>query len=309
MLITGLILLSAWRIVSPPQELLVISEAQIEERIRVWEIKSRLRASAQERQSIVGRLVEDQVLVQEALSRGYAQIPPVQQRLHDLATQLASSRHGDINSILETLTPQALESDTTIHAHLIRAVENSFNNNLKTLPPSVDDIEGHYQQHLQEFTLAPQRSLYHVFISGEGEIDKNRLGRVRNQLNNPETSVAEAYLLGDNFLNGYRFERITSERLKNIFGEDFANVAFSLPIKAWSAAIPSAYGWHFVWVDKAESARVQPLAEVKEEVVESIRRQRYQEVRLEAIRKLARGYQLVLPVPYEQPKQLMVEEV
>lgn len=86
-----------------------------------------------------------------------------------------------------------------------------------------------------------------------------------------------------------------ADQLAGIFGQAFARSLFTLEPGAWQGPIASGYGWHVVWVDALQPARIPAFEEVEPQV----EREWIAERRAENKRKLyeaIRGrYRVILP--------------
>jgi hypothetical protein len=56
------------------------------------------------------------------------------------------------------------------------------------------------------------------------------------------------------------------DRLDNAFGREFADSLDELPVGEWSGPVRSGYGWHLVFVERKEEARVPDFEEIREYV-------------------------------------------
>jgi peptidyl-prolyl cis-trans isomerase C len=72
--------------------------------------------------------------------------------------------------------------------------------------------------------------------------------------------------MGDAFMFGQQHGQMTKYEASRLFGEDFADQLFTLPVGDWQGPVVSGYGLHLVRiVNKIEAERPE-LAEVRDRV-------------------------------------------
>lgn len=84
------------------------------------------------------------------------------------------------------------------------------------------------------------------------------------------TSIAEQYQAGDPGRN----DNFTMQISYGTVADDFEREVFSLPVGAISEPIETPYGFFVVRVDDVTMERVQPLDQIREQVVASVRKQK-----------------------------------
>ena len=71
---------------------------------------------------------------------------------------------------------------------------------------------------------------------------------------------------GDPFMFGQQHEHLTEHGVSRLFGQQFAEKIFELPVGAWQGPVVSGYGLHLVYVDAKSEAKASTLDEVRDKV-------------------------------------------
>ncbi len=300
MLTIGLLFFLAKNWHSDKDRLIIINNGLIDERIRLWEIRNGVTSNASQQQAIVEQLIQDQVLVQEALSMGFDQLATVQARLKQLSEPLTAGYDGPAaQRIRESLTEQALNADTTIHNYLINGLEKQLKASIAVESPSEQAIQQYFQENSTRFSHPPRRSLYQVFNAAD--TTPVELEQRVQQLKSEKLHPKEAYKIGEPSINGYQFVQISEQQLADKLGKAFAERAFKARLGEWSAPISSAHGLHIIWVDEELPAQPQNLNRVRDRIVQLLARDDYEQQRLASIRRISEKYRVLLPEPYLTP--------
>jgi peptidyl-prolyl cis-trans isomerase C len=92
----------------------------------------------------------------------------------------------------------------------------------------------------------------------------------------------------------YYAERAPDQVTKE-FGPDFAKAVFALEPGAWQGPIQSGYGWHLVFVDAIEPARVPAFEAVEPDVKSAWLDQKQREIKTLAFQAMRARYSVVVP--------------
>jgi hypothetical protein len=226
----------------------------------------------------------DQVLLDEALARGYERSDPIARRR---LQRNARFLHPDDPRADEALLEEALalglqRSDLVVRRRLIQK--------MKLLAWSGADADLPGEPELRAaFALQPGRwreparvRISHVYLSRDARgPDLEHDARALKPLlegRSPEQAAA----LGDPFLLGVRLPALSEAELAARLGGELARAALDAQPGCWSGPFHSAYGAHWIWVHERRAARALEFEEARPALRGQLRRER----REEALRRL-----------------------
>jgi hypothetical protein len=170
------------------------------------------------------------------------------------------------------LFEQALEmrlhlDDEVVKRRLIQMMEQRLLANYPPSPPTAEDVEAAFESRKSELQHPPLYSFEHIFF---GTDQAAKMRSVIAKISDEKLDIQAARTLGAPFLQGHRFLRQTPEQLARNFGRHFVE-ALAIekePAKlGWLGPIPSAYGFHYIWLKDFEPAREAELHEVKQQLL------------------------------------------
>jgi hypothetical protein len=208
--------------------------------------------SAAEKQALIDNLVDDEVLVREALNMGIDRGDPILRR------RLIQK----MGFLMEGFNPVSEPTEAELRVYL--------------------------ERHPERFVEEERISLVHVFLQSDGSADsaETDVDRVLAEL----SRGADPGRLGDPFVHGTRFIQRSRKDLAGKFGEGFAHRVMSLPEGVWSGPVRSSYGIHLVLVTERFEAKEPTLDEVRPLAVQQMKLQRQKDTRRSAIRRLRDRY-------------------
>ena len=164
--------------------------------------------------------------------------------------------------------------------------------------PSEAELEAFYRQH-QDRYLAPARASFsHVYFSPDQSAAPSAELRASKVLPTLSSGTVRAPQLGDRFSDRYDYAALSPADVARLFGESaFANAVFKAPPGRWAGPFPSGLGWHLIYVNAREAARVRPLAEIHAEVLADFQDDARRRNNAEALATLKRKYTIVLGAP------------
>jgi hypothetical protein len=277
---------------------------------RLAQLEGDLRRSADvplDRDALLERAIEEEVLYREALARGRDD-QSIQYRLSEkmrfLADEEKDEDGADRPTIDGDLYREALALGLDCEDPLVRGIlVHKMRLLLKRTSgvPSPDDAElrAYLEQHRDRYLQPARVTFDHVFLArarGEGPIDAEA-GRLLAQLRSRPNPLAGSVRLGDPFPLGSHLRAQSAQSLARTFGSEFAAAVFALEPETWSP-VRSAYGIHLVRVARREPARMPELNAVRSRVRAQLMEER-QQARLEdEIRALRAKYAVRLePAP------------
>ena len=194
-------------------ERIVISKAQINHLVTLWEKKRQRPPTQIELEGMIQQQIREEVMVREALAMG-----------------------------LE-------KNDSIIRRRLAQKIEFITSDLAALAEPSEADLSNYLSTHSDEFTLPARLDFVQVYINPEKH-EANTQEYINNLLN--ELSQAgensDITTLGDSLMLEQQHEQVTEHDVTRLFGKEFASKLFTLPIGNWQGPIQSGYGMHLVYI-------------------------------------------------------------
>jgi len=250
--------------------------------------------------ALVRDAIDDEVLYREALAAGVGERDPAtRERLVRLGGFLGEDGARGREALERQARGLGLErSDVVIRRHLVEMMR------LAAARPSPSDVPGEAElhawldAHASDFTQPATIRLTHVYLSEEAH-GATAEADARHLLDELRTGVGPdaAETRGDPFIWGMRVGPTTPADLDRIFGDGFARALAGVPTGTWAGPVRSSYGFHLVWIEEHVPARRPSLAEVRNQVVLRVLRERGAERAAERIRLLRARYEVELERP------------
>ena len=249
-------------------------------------------------------LAEQEMLFLEAKKSGFDKVDSVILRLANIAEflQLANAEQSLDEKYQAALAMNLDETDIIVRRQMISIYQAALRNSVPSEIPSDQVIKDWYQQHSASFIDAPKYAFSHVYLSvdqthSDGAVGSNLLRKLRSELSsniNSETNISAAIALGDVFYGGHHFNLQSQHSIAKRFGQSFAEQLENLSLQQWSESMSSAFGQHFVWLHEKRNARLKPLAEVKQQIINTLNREAKQRHYNETLNKLKKNYRLII---------------
>ncbi len=133
-----------------------------------------------------------------------------------------------------------------------------------TSEPDDETLSAYLAQNRERFRVASRVSFDQVYVSpdlrGDGTDADARALLVELRRG------ADASEAGDRLLLPRHQAGVSSDRVSQLFGGDFAETLESLPVGRWEGPVTSGFGLHLVYVEQREPARDPPLDEIRARV-------------------------------------------
>jgi hypothetical protein len=252
-----------------------------------------LTPSAADEAALLARVVEEEVLVREALARGLDRHDKsIRFRLVQKMEFLAGGERDE-----EALHRQALEldlgrDDVVIRRILVHKMRLLLQIAAEAGEPTDAELQAYLEAHRDQYTHPARVTLWHVFLSAQARgpaLDADA-ARVLRTLRERAVPAAQADAHGDRFPLGHRFLRESPPGLEKVFGPAFAAAVFAVAPGQWSGPLRSAYGAHLVWVDALEPATLPALAAVRSQVATALRSERREAAFQAELQRLRAAY-------------------
>lgn len=224
-------------------------------------------------QAAIQNEIEDEMLYRQALRNGLDKSNPA---IKKHLIQIARFVENNTSLSDEDLYRKALElkldqSDPVVRRALIgnmKMIVQKVPNSKDVRKMSIEEIQSYYERYPDKFKQSEQYSLKHIYFSRDKRGSKAQADAKKQLalLQNSKTQSFEQKNPGDLFLRGEQFRAASPAMLQNYFGANFAKQISRLEIKKWQGPVPSAYGWHLLWIDEKIPERRAELLEVLNQV-------------------------------------------
>jgi peptidyl-prolyl cis-trans isomerase C len=158
--------------------------------------------------------------------------------------------------------------DSVIRRRLAQKLEFLSQDLISPQPPTDDELQGYFAEHLERYQAPDVVTMTHVFIDPDLRGDQTLVDAetIKVELQSLKESPNDAQAYGDSFmLQSYYPERSEAELLK-LFGSGFAASVFELEPGQWHGPVLSGYGTHLVYVHDHQKSAPPEFVDVEEQV-------------------------------------------
>jgi len=133
--------------------------------------------------------------------------------------------------------------------------------------PSRAVLEKTYQDNIERFSLAEMRSFSHIYISPDrkNEALSDYVEEIKGQLKGqgqPRSQQEDWHALGDPFMLQRGYKNLSRNGVRRLFGTEFAQALFETDTDSWQGPIDSAFGRHFVYIDRVSPGKTPAFDDV-----------------------------------------------
>jgi peptidyl-prolyl cis-trans isomerase C len=161
--------------------------------------------------------------------------------------------------------------------------------------PGDTELRVWFAQNSGRFALPPRASFRHLYFSFDRPNAHDRAVAVLDKIAGKSADAPDVAAGADPFMfQDYYAERAPDQVTKE-FGPDFAKAVFALEPGAWQGPIQSGYGWHLVFVDAIEPARVPAFEAVGPDVKSAWLDQKQRQIKTLAFQAMRARYSVVVP--------------
>jgi len=229
----GLFMLYGWQAdddATRPDQI-IYTEANVDRLINLWERKWQRLPTQQELQGLVEQQIREEVLYREALAMGLD------------------------------------KDDMVVRRRMAQKMEFISNDLASLAEPDDAQLQAYLDEHSEKFAIPGRISYSQVYL------DKSQRGDqvytdAQDLLKELSQSAVDfdISMAGDSFMGGYNFNDETSFGVARLFGQDFGNQLFELPVGEWTGPVESGYGLHLIRVDSRTDSRSPSLQQVRDKV-------------------------------------------
>ena len=173
----------------------------------------------------------------------------------------------------------------------------------RTIKPDEEELKRYYEEQRQAFTTPEQRRIRHILIAVPENADEKAKQKAREKAE----SIRQRLLAGEDFAKlarEYSDDPGTKAKggdlgflRRGVLDKTFEKVAFSLPGGEISEPVETRFGYHIIQVTDIKPGKVKPFEQVKDEILETLRRQEAENRFYELGEQLAQ-------LAYENPQSL-----
>jgi parvulin-like peptidyl-prolyl isomerase len=242
----------------------------------------------------IERLVEDKLIVHEFVTAGYS-TNVLEAFIDDIIhKEIQDTYYGDRARLIKTLEAEGKTYETfrrdEREKFIIRYMNSQNSSNPHKILISPLKIEQYYAAHTNEFKVDDQVHLRMIVITNGPDDSPGASRRVAEEIVQkidsgvPFAEMAGVYSAGSQRAQGGDRGWIDRHYLK----EELTKVAFSLTPSHHSNVIELPEACYVLQVDQARTARVRPLAEVRDDIERTLKDQENLRLRNEWIERLKR---------------------
>jgi hypothetical protein len=251
---------------------IVISEADIDRLITLYERKLQRLPTQQELNGLVQAQVREEILYREALAMGLDQ------------------------------------DDTIVRRRMAQKVEFMFNDLIDAAEPTDEELEQFLRDHPDKFMESARTSFTQIYLNTDkrgytAEADAQQLLATLNT--NPD--VIDPATSGDTFMFGYTFENQSEHQVSRMFGNDFSQSLAKLKANSWQGPVISGYGLHLVYITERSQAWLPPLSDIRDSVLFELLAERRKSANKQFYQTLRERYDIIIEMP-EAKKLATVEQ-
>lgn len=300
------------------RRVLEISSTRVEQLSSQWSSVHQRTPTDSERDWLVRRWVEEEILYREALATGLDRadhsvcnrlilnmrfLGIEDARLADLETEMGTlelaSRGERLPEGLRALCDRARElgldrGDPVIRRQMAEMMRILLRRSTPVEGPSRHELVDYVARHPQRFRTPDRIRWNHVFLSRDRRGDSlvRDARRLLESLVASEAGPGEAARLGDS-LPVHAPPELASERdLARRLGKAFARGVLEQPEERWSEPLRSAFGLHLVWIQERQPGDLRPWSEIEEEAREGLASEREEQGYAAALERLLGRWQV-----------------
>jgi len=199
----------------------------------------------------------------------------------------------------EALTMGLNQHDIVIRRRLAQKLEFLAKDLVTLTPPTEQDLQAYFDQHLQNYTEPTRYTFTQVFIDPDkhGDSTLKNAEEIKKVLIEQGDAVEDPGALGDNLmLQSYYPEKEPLEIQKQ-FGSGFTESLIELSPEQWHGPILSGYGVHLVYISNIIKPAPPVLSDVREQVVQDWTVEKSEQLNQQFYDSLRKQYTVVIEPP------------
>ncbi|MCK5818029.1 MAG: SurA N-terminal domain-containing protein [Psychromonas sp.] len=162
------------------------------------------------------------------------------------------------------------QSDPQVSVNYLVLDSATLDNNKKKI--SEKSIQKYYDAHIGNYQVAERRKVAQILIKGNSEISKQKAVDILNQLKNG-ANFGQLAKEKSNDTFSARNNGVMNWFSKGVMDPSFEKAAFLLTkVSPLSGIVKSKFGYHIIKLIGIQKEKTQPIAQVKSEIIEGIKK-------------------------------------
>jgi hypothetical protein len=259
----GAVLFALFYQVADPKTLsenrIVISEADIDRMITLFERKLQRLPTQQELDGLVEAQIREEILYREALAMGLDQ------------------------------------DDTIVRRRMAQKLEFMFNDLADSAEPDDEELHRFLKENPERFRESARTSFAQIYLNADKrgqEVTTDAQQLLQALSTEPE--AMDSATAGDAFMFGHGFDKQSDHQIARMFGTDFTQSLAALETGSWQGPIVSGYGLHLVYINARTEAWLPPLADIRDAVLYELLSERRQQANQAFIEALRERYEIIV---------------
>jgi hypothetical protein len=191
-----------------------------------------------------------------------------------------------------------LEQDDTIIRRRIRQKLDFVAEDLANeFAPTNEELAAYFDQHREEYRIDPNLTFRQVFFNPElhqDSLEQDAAAVLDSLRSDPDLAEED---LGDRTLLEHRYDSLSQTDIASLLGGEFAAAAVALLPGSWHGPIPSAYGFHLVFIEDRQQGRLPEFDAVRQNVLLEWQHQHRQKLTEDFYQGLLKKYSIVIDWP------------
>ena len=238
---------------------IVISEANIDRMITLFERKLQRLPTQQELDGLVQAQIREEILYREALAMGLDQ------------------------------------DDTIVRRRMAQKLEFMFNDLADSAEPSEEELQRFLEANPERFRESARTSFVQIYLNADKRGQEvNTDAQQLLQALSTEPGAMDSATAGDAFMFGHEFNYQSDQQIARMFGTDFTQSLATLETGSWQGPITSGYGQHLVYISERTEAWLPPLADIRDTVLYELLSERRQRANQAFIKALRERYEVIV---------------
>jgi hypothetical protein len=280
---------------NPVQLEMVLPAPRIEAAVREHARRTGQAPTPRERQALARGVVDEEILLREALDlRLDSGDPVIERRLIQNLRFLGGRESSDARRLKEARALGMIEGDLIVRRRLVQRMEQRLRDDAPSGEPSEEELALHRLEQAARFTHPARARVSHVFVAVESseEAAQARAVRLRERLIAAGIGPDAAGDQGDAFLVGPALPEQSEAELAKLFGPELAAHTMELELGSWSPPLRSPHGFHLLWLHERVESELPPLESIRNRVRHSLQEARAAKALAQGLAQLRKRYRV-----------------
>ena len=180
------------------------------------------------------------------------------------------------------------KNDYRVRKRLLTVMRASLSDEIPE--PSVAQLRVFYETHQERYQTPPSRSFEHVYFSFVRGQPPENPASFRQKLQN----TSDIDRLGDFFPMGQQFRQAPFPEIAQMFGKEFAEQVFDLPLRTWAGPIKSIHGTHYLHVTAEHDRQLPPFEQMESYLRMDYLMEKTRKNQEEKINQMRKSYRIIV---------------